>query len=353
MREIDTRALLPMSSQLASLVGGATRLLGAAKQVEAKFVDADTKSETAFEIYLNYVLGFAFFVIAAVATRRMWKTRQHNTAGAETTVVTAFYSLILATVLLRFIYFIIPASIWQPSYTPVAVYAWDKEHPSWLGYALAELTITSGSLSLFSIFLLILVYWADILKKYYNPGTRRTLPMAAFLTLVVTLVSAEILNFVLFLLNIYTTEGMILFNAVLLASISIICVAEISIFSRKFQNVLKTLGAINQVSTDGQLRRIVWITITGNLFFVTRATLETVISSYLVHYWWKNGTVSRVFSHVWWDVYTIMKYISELTILALMLHILQSRFSSSSTTVPSQSNSAGYTKVPDSTSTEL
>ena len=328
------------------------------------YVDPSQGEETLFEQYSDYIVGFAYLLTAAVAAKRMSANRQHsNTTGAETTVVTAFYSLILATAILRCLYFLIPASIWQPSYTPVAVKAWDPDHPSWVGYTFAELTVTAGSLTLFSIFILILVYWADILKKYYNPGSRRTLPMATFLALVAALVTTEAVNIVLFLLGYYSTEGMILFNAVLLAATSTICVAEITIFSRKFQNVLKTLGAINQVSTDSQVRRIVWITVTGNLFFVTRAILETVFAGYLTVYWWEYGTVDRAFSHALWDVYTLLKYLSELTILALMLHILQSRFSSTAagsaaataaaSDVPSQSNKAGYTKVPETASVDV
>jgi hypothetical protein len=272
-------------------------------------------------------------------------------AAAETTVVTAFYSLILATALLRSLYFLLPPQLWQPSYTPVAVYAWDPDHPSWVGYASAELTVTAGSLTLFSIFILILVYWADILKKYYNPGSRRSLPMATFLVLVSALIATEAVNVSLFLGRFYTTEGMILFNAVLLASTSLVCVAEITVFSRKFQNVLKTLGAINQVSTDSQVRRIVWITVTGNLFFLTRAALETSFAVTLGLYWLEHRTVDRAFSHAYWDVYCWLKYLSEITILALMLHILQSRFSSTSGSGapggPSRPGTAGYTKVPD------
>jgi len=324
------------------------------------YVDPNSQPETLFEEYSDYLLGFLFLLTAAVAAKRMSSNRQHNTTGAETTVVTAFYSLILATAVLRSLYFLIPASMWQPSYTPVAVYAWDKENPSWVGYTLAELTVTAGSLTLFSIFILILVYWADILKKYYNPGSRRTLPMVTFLALVTTLVVTELVNIALFLLKYYTTEGMILFNATLLAVTSAICVVEITIFSQKFQNVLKTLGAINQVSTDSQVRRIVWITVTGNLFFVTRATLEAVFAGYLYVYWYQNGTVDRAFGHAWWDVYTLLKYVSELTILALMLHILQSRFSSSSSSAAAAaseaaapSSKAGYTKVPDTASVEV
>jgi hypothetical protein len=308
-------------------------------------------NQTPFEKYSDYVLGAAFLIVAAVAAKRIrvnhYLHRVGASGGAESAVMTSFYSLILATAAVRALYFLIPAEWWQPSYTPVAVYAWDTEHPAWVGYALAELTVTAGSLTLFSIFILILVYWADILKKYYNPGSRRNLPMSTFLLLVILLVGTELINMLLFLLGYYTTEGMILFNAVLLAATSMVCVAQITLFSRKFQNVLKTLGAINQVSTDSQVRRIVWITVTGNLFFLTRAGLETVFAGYLMAYWWENQTVARAFSHTWWDTYTVVKYVSELTILALMLHILQSRFSNTTASQPSQSNTAGYTKVPD------
>jgi hypothetical protein len=305
----------------------------------------DTIDETIFEKYSDYILGGAFLMTALVAAQRL---RLNRGGGAtETTVMASFYSLIFVTAAVRAVYFLIPAAWWQPSYTPVAVYAWDEQHPSWVGYALAELTVTAGSLTLFSIFILILVYWADILKKYYNPGSRRSLPMSTFVLLVLLMIGTEVINTVLFLAGYYTTEGMILFNAALLAVTSVICVAQITIFSRKFQNVLKTLGAINQVSTDAQIRRIVWITVTGNVFFLTRASLETVFAVYLMTFWWQNHTVARAFSHTWWDSYTIVKYVSELTILALMLHILQSRFNSSHQPAASQSNSAGYTKVPD------
>lgn len=308
------------------------------------YVDPNVPAETGLEVYSDYALGLAFLVTAAVAFQRM-RANRNTGSGAETTVVTAFYSLIFASAGLRSIYFLIPATVWQPSYTPSALYAWDNENP-WVRYTLSELTVTAGSLTLFSIFILILVYWADILKKYYNPGSRRSVPMATFLSLVAALVAAEVLNLVLFLCRKYTTEGMILFNAVLLSITSVICVAEITIFSNKFQNVLQTLGAINQVSTDSQVRRIVWITVTGNLFFCSRAILETVFASMLCIWWWKTGSVARAFSHVSWDVYTLIKYLSELTILALMLHILQSRFSGSATSAQPP-HQQGYTKVPE------
>lgn len=307
---------------------------------------------TTFERWLDLVFGVAFLITAIFAAKRMSWTRQQ--VGAETTVVTAFYALILVTSVFRAIWFLIPATVWTPSYTPVAVYAWDTEHTAWIGAFLSEFVQTAGSLALFSIFILILVYWADILKKYFHPASRRSIPMVTFLGLVTFLIVLEILNVGLFLCKLYTTEGMILFNSVLLAVVSIVCVCEITIFSHRFRTVLKTLGAINQVSTDSQVKRIVWITVTGNLFFFTRAFLEAVFVGYLLLYWKTEHTVARSFSHIWWDVYTGIKFFSEVTILSLMLYILQSRFAAAAATNSNNSSSndnndsrPGYVSVPN------
>jgi len=271
----------------------------------------------------------------------IWSRKQGG--GAETTVVTAFYSLILVTSMLRAIWFLVPNSIMEPSYVPRAVMAFDPDHPSWVGNFISEILLTAGSLSLFSIFILILVYWADILKKYFYPGARRSRPMVTFLSLVAFLVVVELLNAFFFLGRVYSSEGMVLVNAILLSTVSIVCVCEITIFSHRFRTVLKTLGAINQVSTESQVKRIVWITVTGNLFFFTRAFLEAVFAFMLIIYWHKNGTVAEVFSHKTWDTYILLKHWSEVAILVLMLYILQSRFTANQ----DQGSRQTYQQVPD------
>mmetsp|Transcript_11078 Transcript_11078/g.17777 ORF Transcript_11078/g.17777 Transcript_11078/m.17777 type:complete len:346 (+) Transcript_11078:175-1212(+) len=321
------------------------RILEDAAEAAGTLTTSDV-GETTFEKAMDAAFGVAFLITAIFAAKRMTWTRQQG--GAETTVVTAFYSLILVTSILRAIWFLIPATVWAPSYTPVAVFAWDPEHPSWVGAFLSELTLTAGSLALFSIFILILVYWADILKKYFHPASRRSIPMVTFLGLVALLVALEIVNIVCFLCKLYSTEGMILFNSILLATVSIVCVCEITIFSHRFRTVLKTLGAINQVSTDSQVKRIVWITVTGNLFFFTRAFLETIFCVYLLLWWKEEHTVARVFSHSWWDTYVLVKFFSEVTILSLMLYILQSRFAAAATS----NRPAGYVSVPNTETKE-
>jgi len=305
--------------------------------------------ETSFEFYSDAALGVAFLATAIIAAKRMSYSRSQG--GAETTVVTAFYSLILLTATLRTIWLIVPSTFWSPYYTPHAVMAFDPDHPEWFLKFLEVLLVGAGSLCLFSIFILILVYWADILKKYFYPGARRSKPMVTFLVLVSVLLIVQILNATLFLMKNYSTEGMILVNAVTLSLVSLVCVCEITIFSHRFRTVLKTLGAINQVSTESQVKRIVWITVTGNLFFFTRAFIETIFAVMLIVYWHKYGSVAEVFSHKLWDSYILLKHWSEVAILALMLYILQSRFTTNmdgSGDGAADGGKNGYQTVPDS-----
>lgn len=304
--------------------------------------------ETDLEFYSDIVLGMAFLLTAVFAAKRMASSRIQQ--GQETTVVTAFYSLILLTSTLRAIWFLVPSFMVQPSYTPAAVMAFDHEYPKWIASFCAELLLSFGSLCLFSIFILILVFWADILKKYFFPGRRRSKPMVTFIVLILFLVVLEILNAVFYVLEFYSIDGMILANSILLSVVSIVCVCNISMFSHRFRTVLKTLGAINQVSTESQVKRIVWITYTGNAFFFIRAFLEAFLASIYISYWHETGTVDVNISHGLWDTYILLKHWSEVAILTLMLYILQSRFATNPGVGPSASappNRDEYTQVPD------
>jgi hypothetical protein len=286
--------------------------------------DAFLGEESDSQETTDMILAALFLLAALAALSRMKKSYNE---GTETSVVTAFYTLILMTSILRFVWFAIPSSYLEPSYAPAPVMAFHSH--MWFRTFISELLLAAGSLSLFSIFILILVYWADILKKYFYPGARRSKPMSTFLKMVSFLCGLQGVNCLLFLANVYSSEGMILFDSIILGVVSLICVAEISIFSHRFRTVLRTLGAINQVSTESQVRRIVWITVTGNVFFLIRGILEISLTIILVLYWRQHESFSKAFSDDWWDTYILIKHSSEICILFIMLYILQSRFSNS------------------------
>ncbi|CAM9234872.1 unnamed protein product [Choristocarpus tenellus] len=160
--------------------------------------------------------------------------------------------------------------------------------------------------------------------------------MASFLTVVGSLAAVEAINAFLFLGNVYSSQGMILYTRqdradhfmhiviCFLLVTSLVCSVEISRFSHRFRTVLQTLGAINQVSTEAQVRRIVRITITGNVFFVLSAACELAVAASLFVYYKKNKSFNLVFDTLWWDWYILIKHLAEWVILFLLLWILHS-----------------------------
>jgi len=98
---------------------------------------------------------------------RMFQT--YFEGGPKETVVTYFYTLILITSALRATWFLIPINLLGVSFTPSAVMAFSQNN-DWVSTFILDLLHSLGSISLFSIFILILVYWSDILKKYFEPG---------------------------------------------------------------------------------------------------------------------------------------------------------------------------------------
>jgi hypothetical protein len=179
---------------------------------------------------------------------------------------------------------------------------------------------------LFAIFVLIIIYWADLLKKVFKP-VRKHEPMTTFLTIMGSLAAFEIANFSLFCAGIYSSQVMTLLDSIMLALLSMICVVEISIFSHRFRTVLTTLGAINQVPTDSQVRTIVWITVFGNVFFILRAAIELFLAATFIALWKENKPLSSLATprNHFWDIYLLIKHTLELLILFLMLWTLQSR----------------------------
>ena len=73
--------------------------------------------ESSTQYYNDVALALAFSCTTLIAGKRMhWSYSQGG--PTETTVVTAFYSLILTTALARAVWFAIPSEFLEPEYTP-------------------------------------------------------------------------------------------------------------------------------------------------------------------------------------------------------------------------------------------
>eukprot|EP00752_Nemacystus_decipiens_P008046 g7191.t1 len=272
--------------------------------------------ETLRELRQDVILGLGFLLLAAASLKRLLDSAGQS--GSET-VITTFYSLIFFTSFVRTVWFLIPTAFLEPTYAPSTEYAFKGD---WLGTYLSEILLFVGSLSLFSIFILMAIFWADLLKGIFKESGRPSRPMASFTTVAAALAAAEGLNSCLFFARVYSSQGMLMFESALLCMLSLVCSVEISRFSHRFRQVLRTLGAVNQISTDGQVTRIVRITVTGNVFFAIRAACELTVGWALYQHYKRYHSFDIVFSSSVWDWYILVKHVSEWMILFVMLWIL-------------------------------
>ncbi|CAM9444562.1 unnamed protein product, partial [Ascophyllum nodosum] len=272
--------------------------------------------ETSAELQQDIMLGIIFLILAVFSLKRLLVSATQS--GTEA-VITTFYSLILLTSLFRAVWFLIPKAVVEPTYTPTAQYAFRGE---WLGTFWMDVLLFLGSMSLFSIFILMAIFWADLLTGIFKESGRPSRPMTSFTTAAAGLAAAEVLNSCLFLFRLYSTQGMLMFESVLLFVLCLVCSVEISRYSHRFRTVLTTLGAVNQISTEGQITRIIRITIIANLFFAVRAACELTLAIVLYLHYKRHHSWNAVFKDDLWNWYIVVRHASEALILCLMLWIL-------------------------------
>ena len=85
---------------------------------------------------MRSLLTHPSFSLVFCIHRMVWSQKQ---GGSETTVVTAFYTLIFLTGSLRAVWFLIPNDWLQPSYTPSAIMAFGDE--PWVGTFINSLIV--------------------------------------------------------------------------------------------------------------------------------------------------------------------------------------------------------------------
>ena len=205
-------------------------------------------------------------------------------------VITLFYSLIFISSLTRAIWFLIPSSILEVSYTPVALVAWKSS--GWCGTLLSEILAAVGSLSLYSVFILVTCYWSTMMRKVniealephdvVRPKPRGLGAVKMFLIVFAFIAAFQLLSILLFLFEVINSEEMILFDSVTLSVVAVFTSSCMTVLSTRIRVVLTSIGAINSSSTRPQTNRILAMTRVGNAFFSIRVALELAFTMYCI-----------------------------------------------------------------------
>jgi hypothetical protein len=130
----------------------------------------ETTSETSMEFIYSFSLGCLFSLLAVFALQRTLSPFCENTMNANGAintpgkVIITFYFLILLSALLRAVWFFLPVVSLQGSYSTPLVSAYSSTDTYWTGYVLCQFIQSSGSISVYSVFMLISSYWQDTVR---------------------------------------------------------------------------------------------------------------------------------------------------------------------------------------------
>jgi hypothetical protein len=253
-----------------------------------------TVFESTYEYWQDIIFGIAFSILCIFSIYRMYSYFDRDGGGK---VIVAFYGIIAFTTSIRALWFLIPSSYLEGTYVPSSTIAF--ESPNWIGVLISEILLSLGSLSLYSIFILIACYWSHMLRKVdANADTRSRIvgqpvakrgPMETFGITMAIISGLQAFSIMLFLFRVFNAEEMILYDSILISIVSLATLIEITLFSHRIRMVLTTIGVINSNNTKPQVRRIFAVTIAASFFFVSRVVIEVSFAASLIILW--TGTV--------------------------------------------------------------
>ena len=292
--------------------------------------------QTQREFIQDILLAIAYVAVAVCAG---WRTYIYFVPHGGGRVITAFYLFIFLTALFRAIWFFIPSYLLEGDYSPKPTVAFQSD--SWKGVFLSEVLLGMGNVFLYAVFILIVCYWSYMIRKVNIDSTETTSllssqqafaryprevkphrgPMETFAFMMLFVLLIQLINFTLYLCQVYNSEVMILYDAIAYSIMSLATLIGITIFSFRVRNVLATMGLINNNSARPQIRRILAITVAANVFFILRVIVEAALAIGLALLAVENKSFYVVVSNVYWDVYINTKHWSEVIVLALELII--------------------------------
>ena len=223
--------------------------------------------ETLFEYDQDVLFGFCFLGIALFSVVRV--ARYFDPSGGGR-VITLFYFLIFLCSASRAVWFLVPNYDMETSYTPTPQVAWQT--PGWAGTFISELLEATGSLALYAVFVLTSCYWGHMTKKVsvealgprdvVRPRGRAYGTINTFLAIFSVVAAAQALNIFLFLAQIENSEGMILYDSLLLSALAVFAGVHMTVLSSRIRVLLTTIGAMNasSASTRPHVQRILAMT---------------------------------------------------------------------------------------------
>ncbi|KAG6584702.1 Vacuolar protein sorting-associated protein 45 [Phytophthora cinnamomi] len=251
--------------------------------------------------------GACFFSFWAFAMHAQSPTRQAATLG--------FYLLMGLASLTRVLWFATPYGVQSVLVEPPRIMMGDD---GWAQFLLAEAVELLGSFLLYSVFVLIVVFWADMLRRLFTHESVRSHPLRLFFFVLLAIVAIEAMGFAVFAAKREDSYWLMVYDDVIMCLLS--------------------LGSLAAIDTTDRIKAVNWATSICAFFLVSNCVFLTYSIISLAHF----HQAGAYLESKWWWLFVASKHLVEIFVLYFLLYTLWGKSSDDA-----ENSKDGYEPIPD------
>eukprot|EP00644_Phytophthora_capsici_P000523 jgi/Phyca11/13769/fgenesh1_pg.PHYCAscaffold_4_\ len=271
--------------------------------------------------------GACFFSFWAFAMHAQSPTRQAATLG--------FYLLMGMASLTRVLWFATPYGVQSVLVEPPRIMMGDD---GWAQFLLAEAVELTGSFLLYSVFVLIVVFWADMLRRLFTHESVRSHPLRLFFFVLSAIVAIQAIGFTVFAAKRVDSYWLMIYDDVVMCLLSIGSLAAVLVYSFRMKTVLQAFLEVSQIDTTDRIKAVNWATSICAFFLVSNTVFLIYSIVSLAHFHRAGAYIESK----WWWLFVASKHLVEIFVLYFLLYTLWGKSSDDA-----ENSKDGYEPIPD------
>uniref|UniRef100_M4B2T1 THH1/TOM1/TOM3 domain-containing protein n=1 Tax=Hyaloperonospora arabidopsidis (strain Emoy2) TaxID=559515 RepID=M4B2T1_HYAAE len=271
--------------------------------------------------------GACFFAFWAFAMHAQSPTRQAATLG--------FYLLMGLASLTRVLWFATPYGTQSVLMKPPRIMMGDT---GWTQFLAAETVELLGSFLLYSVFVLVVVFWADMLRRLFTHDSVRSHPLRLFFSVMSAMVTVQAIGVALFATRRVDSYWVLIYDDVVMCLLSIGSLAAVLVYSFRMKTVLLAFLEVSQIDTTDRIKAVNWATSICAFFLIANTVFLTYSLVSLAHF---HQAGVYLEDKSWW-LFVASKHLVEIFVLYFLLYTLWGKSSDDA-----ENSKEGYEPIPD------
>lgn len=266
-----------------------------------------------------------------------WALAMHYQAPARQAATLGFYLLLALASFTRVLWFATPFGVMSVLVEPEQLWVGD---PGWRQFLASELMELLGSLLLYSIFVLIVVFWADMLRRLFTHESVRSHPLRLFLLVVAAIAAVQGVGVATFVAHKADSFWLIVYDDVVMCLLALGALTSVLVYAYRMKTVLQAFLEVSQIDTTDRIKAVNWATFICAFFLVCNSIFLVFSIVSVAHFHQADALLPP---NRWWIV-VAAKHLVEIIVLYFLLYSLWGKSSDDA------EGKDGYETIPDALS---